>query len=146
MLNAENQGKSKKKYRWHCAVKDEQGNSRFWSVEEYDDETVRKLIFEKNWKVLAVTRVKDDVEKEAEEPSAGKASGIAAMVSIVAVIVSVFVPLSAAILASASLISPSTLSIFGLNAASAAFCLRSSSSFGVNLNWRLLMLVVRRCG
>ena len=97
MLNAENQGKSKKKYRWHCAVKDEQGNSRFWSVEEYDDETVRKLIFEKNWKVLAVTRVKDDVEKEAEEPSAGKASGIAAMVSIVAVIVSVFVPLSAAI-------------------------------------------------
>src|SRR3989338_1146317 len=84
MLNAENQGKSKKKYRWHCAVKDEQGNSRFWSVEEYDEETVRKLIFEKNWKVLAVTRVKDDAEKEVEEPSAGKSSGIAAIVSIVA--------------------------------------------------------------
>lgn len=97
MRKLADQEKNKKKHRWNCAVKDEQGNSRFWSVEEYDEETVRKLIFEKNWKVLAITRVKDEAEKkEEEEPSAVKSSGIAALVAIAALILSLFVPMSGA--------------------------------------------------
>ena len=96
MSNAVEQGKNRKKYRWNCAVKDEHGNSRFWSVEEYDEEAVRKLIFEKNWKVLAITRVKDEAEKQEEAPSAGRSSGLAAMIAIAALILSLFVPMSAA--------------------------------------------------
>lgn len=96
MATAADQEKNKKKYRWNCAVKDEHGNSRFWSVEEYDEETVRKLIFEKNWKALAITRVKDEAEKKEEEPSAGKSSSIAALIAIAALILSLFVPMSGA--------------------------------------------------
>ncbi|GEM_PF-3431899 len=85
--------KAHKKYRWNCAVKDEHGNSKFWSVEESDEALVRMQIAAKKWTVIQINRVKDVDERAAAETPQGGVSGIAAAVGIVAIVVSFFVPL-----------------------------------------------------
>lgn len=87
---------TRKKYRWNCAIKDENGVSKFWSVEAYDEAAVKAQIAEKRWEVLQINRVKEADEGKADESRAGKGLGIAAAVGIAAIILSAFIPSVAA--------------------------------------------------